>query len=84
MRPINNVVDATNYVMFELNQPMHAYDLAELKGPEVVARRAWAGEKLVTLDGVERSADHRHDRRSRIAARRRRESPGSWARRTSR
>ncbi|HEY7029156.1 MAG TPA: phenylalanine--tRNA ligase subunit beta [Gemmatimonadales bacterium] len=55
VRPINNVVDATNYVMFELNQPMHAYDLADLKGPEVVARRAWSGEKLVTLDGVERS-----------------------------
>jgi phenylalanyl-tRNA synthetase beta chain len=55
MRSINNVVDATNYVMFELNQPMHAYDIARLRGPAVIARRARAGEKLVTLDGVERS-----------------------------
>jgi phenylalanyl-tRNA synthetase beta chain len=55
VRPINNVVDATNYVMLELNQPMHAYDLASLKGGEVVARRAWSGEKLVTLDHVERT-----------------------------
>lgn len=55
MRSINNVVDATNYVMFELNQPMHAYDVARLGGPAVVARRARAGERLVTLDGVERT-----------------------------
>ena len=55
MRSINNVVDATNYVMFELNQPMHAYDIAKLRGPAVVARRARPGEQLVTLDGVERS-----------------------------
>ncbi len=53
-RPINNVVDATNYVLFELNQPMHAFDLAKLRGPAVVVRRAAAGEKIVTLDGVER------------------------------
>ena len=55
MRSINNVVDATNYVMFELNQPMHAYDVSRLQGPAVVARRARAGEKLTTLDGVERA-----------------------------
>jgi len=54
MRSINNVVDATNYVMFELNQPMHAYDVARLHGPAVVARRARAGERLTTLDGAER------------------------------
>ena len=54
MRSINNVVDATNYVMFELNQPMHAYDLARLRGGRLVVRRARAGEKLVTLDEVER------------------------------
>jgi phenylalanyl-tRNA synthetase beta chain len=54
VRSINNVVDATNYVMLELNQPMHAYDIARLKGPSVVPRRALAGETVVTLDGVER------------------------------
>ncbi len=57
IRSINNVVDATNYVMLELNQPMHAYDLATLKGRPLVARRARAGEKLVTLDGAERTLD---------------------------
>ncbi len=57
MRSINNVVDATNYVMFELNQPMHAYDVARLHGPAVVARRAVDGELVVTLDGVERKLD---------------------------
>ncbi len=54
VRSINNVVDATNYVMFELNQPMHAYDAALLRGGKLVVRRARAGERLVTLDGVER------------------------------
>jgi phenylalanyl-tRNA synthetase beta chain len=53
-RPINNVVDATNYVLFELNQPMHAFDLARLRGPAVVVRRAQPGETVVTLDGVPR------------------------------
>lgn len=54
-RAINNVVDATNYVLFELNQPLHAFDLAKLRGPAVVARRARAGEPIVTLDGVRRT-----------------------------
>jgi phenylalanyl-tRNA synthetase beta chain len=53
-RSNNNVVDATNYVLFELNQPLHAFDLAKLRGPAVVVRRARAGEKIVTLDGGER------------------------------
>ncbi len=54
-RPINNVVDATNYILFELNQPLHAFDLAKLRGPAVVVRRARPGDKIVTLDGVTRT-----------------------------
>jgi phenylalanyl-tRNA synthetase beta chain len=54
VRSISNVVDATNYVMLELNHPMHAYDLTRLRGPEIVARRAHPGERVVTLDGIER------------------------------
>ncbi|HET7296563.1 MAG TPA: phenylalanine--tRNA ligase subunit beta [Gemmatimonadales bacterium] len=54
-RPINNVVDATNYILLELNQPLHAFDLARLRGPAVVIRRARPNEKIVTLDGVERT-----------------------------
>ena len=55
VRSINNVVDATNYVMLELNQPTHAYDLAKLSGPSVVARKARSGETITTLDGVSRT-----------------------------
>ncbi len=55
VRSINNVVDATNYVMLELNHPMHAYDLSRLRGPAVVARRARAGETVTTLDGTART-----------------------------
>ncbi len=59
MRPINNVVDASNYVMLELGQPTHAYDLAKLAGRGIRVRTARDGETLVTLDEVERrcSAD---------------------------
>ncbi len=54
-QPINNVVDATNYVMLELGHPMHAYDLDRLADSTLIARRAREGETIVTLDGVERA-----------------------------
>ena len=54
VRPINNVVDVTNYVMIELGHPMHAFDLDRLAGPEIRVRRARAGEMIRTLDGVQR------------------------------
>lgn len=54
LRPINNVVDVTNYVMLELGQPMHAYDYAHVKGHSLTARRANEGEVLKTLDGTDR------------------------------
>lgn len=54
IRPINNVVDATNYVLLDLGHPLHAFDLEKLEGRHIRVRRARAGEKLVTLDGEER------------------------------
>ena len=55
LRPIDNVVDITNFILMELGQPLHAFDAAKIAGRKVVVRRAGEGEKLVTLDGVERS-----------------------------
>ena len=57
IRPINNLVDITNYVMEEYGQPMHAYDLDTIAGHEIIVRRAEDGEKFVTLDGQERQMD---------------------------
>lgn len=54
LKPINNIVDITNFVMFEYNQPMHAFDLDKLENSTVVIRAAEVGEKITTLDGVER------------------------------
>lgn len=54
IRPLYNVVDVTNYVLVELGQPLHAFDLARLAGPEIRVRRAAAGETLTTLDGKRR------------------------------
>ncbi len=57
IRPINNLVDITNYVMEEYGQPMHAYDYDHISGHEIVVRRAKNGDKFTTLDGQERALD---------------------------
>ncbi len=57
IRPINNIVDITNYVMEEYGQPMHAYDLDTIEGREIIVRRAAKDETFVTLDGQERTLD---------------------------
>jgi phenylalanyl-tRNA synthetase beta chain len=57
LKPINNVVDVTNYVQHELGQPLHAFDADRMEGSQVVVRRASAGERFITLDGKERGLD---------------------------
>ncbi|MDD6102627.1 MAG: phenylalanine--tRNA ligase subunit beta [Clostridiales bacterium] len=57
IRPINNLVDITNYIMEEYGQPMHAYDLSTIAGSKIIVRRAVEGEEFVTLDGVSHKMD---------------------------
>jgi len=58
LRPINNIVDVTNYIMFEYNQPMHAFDNNKLEGSKIIVREATKGEKITTLDGEERELNN--------------------------
>ncbi|MFC1808077.1 phenylalanine--tRNA ligase subunit beta, partial [Candidatus Omnitrophota bacterium] len=54
LRPVNNIVDSTNFVLFEMGQPLHAFDLDKLCGDRIIIRRAKKGEKIITIDGIER------------------------------
>jgi len=57
IRPLNNVVDATNYVLMEIGHPTHAFDLAKIQNTQILVRQAQTGEKLLTLDGIQRYLD---------------------------
>lgn len=57
VRSVNSIVDITNYVLFELGQPLHAFDLDKLQGKRIIVRRAKKGEQIVTIDGVNRELD---------------------------
>ncbi|MGB2629797.1 MAG: phenylalanine--tRNA ligase subunit beta [Candidatus Omnitrophota bacterium] len=57
LRMVNNVVDITNYCLMELGQPLHAFDLDKLKGGKIIVREAVKGEKIVTIDGIERKLE---------------------------
>ena len=57
LSPINNIVDITNFVMFEMGQPLHAFDLAKIKGNKLIIKKSSAGTKFTTLDKVERTLD---------------------------
>jgi len=56
-RSVNNIVDITNYVMFELGEPLHAFDLRKLSGDTIIVRRSMPGEKIITIDGSQKGLD---------------------------
>ena len=57
LRPVNNIVDITNFCLFELGEPMHAFDLDKIAGAAIIIRKAKKGEKIITIDGIERNLD---------------------------